>query len=103
MENVSITPLSNRVLVQVTDDKSEEQTEGGIIIPNIEQDNETYMGVVRAVGEGRFVNGNREEMQLSEGDEVFFSKHSGKEIPLQDDSGSEYRMVRENNIMGIVE
>jgi chaperonin GroES len=94
-------PLSNRVLVEITDDQSgDRETESGIIVPDMDEDNQVYAGEVLAVGNGRFMHGSREEMQLKEGDQVLFSEYQGRDLPVGNEETT-YRVIRENNIMNL--
>lgn len=93
----SLKPLSDRVLVQP--DSAEEKTESGIIIPDSAKE-KPQKGTVVAVGPGKVENGNKIEPSVSEGDKVLYGKYAGNEVTLD---GTEYMIMRENDILGIVE
>ena len=56
--------------------------------------------VVIAVGPGGMVDGKEVTMQVKEGQKVIYSKYSGTEVKLE---GEEYIIVRQNDILAIVE
>ena len=92
----SITPLSDRVLVKP--DTAEEKTSSGIIIPDTAKE-KPQRGTVVACGPGKVENGTKIEMTVKEGDSVLYGKYSGTELTLD---GSEYLIMRESDILGIV-
>lgn len=92
----SIKPLSDRVLVEP--DTAEEKTESGIIIPDSAKE-KPQKGTVKAVGSGKVENGNKIDLTVKEGDKVLYGKYAGTEITLD---GTEYLIMREDDILGIV-
>lgn len=97
MAKSKIKPLSDRVLVQPA--PAEEKTESGIIIPDSAKE-KPQEGTVVAAGPGKVENGSKIEMSVNEGDKVLYGKYSGTEITLD---GEEYMIMRESDILGIVE
>lgn len=93
----SIKPLSDRVLVQPK--AAEEKTESGIIIPDTAKE-KPQEGTVVAVGPGKVENGNKIEMSVNEGDKVLYGKYAGTEVTLD---GEDYMIMREGDILGIVD
>lgn len=94
-----ITPLGDRVLVEIP--PREEMTKSGIIIPDTVKGEKPEEGVVIAVGSGRQLeNGERAPMSVKVGDRVVFSKYGLDEISVD---GKEYYMLREENILAIVD
>ncbi len=95
---MKIKPLHDRVIVKRLEE--EEKTKGGIIIPDTAK--ETPMeGKIMAVGPGRKdENGKITPLDVKEGDHVLFSKYAGTEIKIE---GEEYLIMREEDILGIVE
>lgn len=88
-------PLGDRVLVQRMD--GEEVTQGGIIIPDAARE-KPQVGKVVAVGTGRMnPEGKIIAMQVKVGDKVFLPKYAGT------DAGKELIVVREDEILGIIE
>ena len=92
-----IKPLSDRVLVKP--EPAEEKTSSGIIIPDTAKE-KPQEGTVVAAGPGKVENGNKIDMSVKEGDKVLYGKYSGTEITLD---GEEYLIMRETDILGIVE
>ncbi len=97
MANTKIQPLSDRVLVQP--EPAEEKTDSGIIIPDTAKE-KPQEGKVVAAGPGKVENGNKIDMSVKEGDKVLYGKYSGTEITLD---GEEYLIMRESDILGIVD
>ncbi|MDZ7683115.1 MAG: co-chaperone GroES [Fodinibius sp.] len=97
MAKSKIKPLSDRVLIQPA--PAEEKTDSGIIIPDSAKE-KPQEGTVVAAGPGKVENGNKIEMSVSEGDTVLYGKYSGTEITLD---GEEYLIMRESDILGIVD
>ena len=58
------------------------------------------MAEVIEVGPGGMVDGKEIKMEVKAGDRVIFSKYAGTEVKLD---GEEYIIVRQNDILGIVE
>ena len=91
-------PLHDRVVVQRTE--SEEKTAGGIIIPDTAKE-KPMQGTVIAVGAGaRDEQGKVHALDVKKGDTVLFGKWSGTEVKLD---GTDYLIMKESDIMGIVE
>lgn len=91
-------PLHDRVLLKRLE--SDAKTAGGIIIPDTAKEKPAQAEVV-AVGTGvRDENGKLVPLAVSVGDTVLFSKWSGTEINLD---GSELLVVKESDILGIIE
>ena len=55
---------------------------------------------VIAVGPGGMVDGKEVVMQVKEGQKVIYSKYAGTEVKLD---GVEYIIVRQNDILAVVE
>lgn len=91
-----IKPLGDRVLVQP--DVAEEKTASGIIIPDTAKE-KPQRGTVVAVGPGKYENGTKIEMNVKTGDKVLYGKYAGTELVLD---GTEYMIMRESDILGIV-
>jgi chaperonin GroES len=91
-------PLHDRVLVQRVE--SEEKTASGIIIPDTAQE-KPMQGKVIAVGSGsKAEDGRVTPLDVKKGDSVLFGKWSGTEIKLD---GTEYLIMKESDIMGILD
>jgi chaperonin GroES len=95
---MKVKPLNDRVLVQRIEEMT--VTKGGIYIPDTAKE-KPIEGRVVAVGPGKMSDtGNRMPLHVKEGDRVLFSKYAGSEIKIE---GEEYLMMREDDILGIVE
>jgi chaperonin GroES len=94
----NVRPLHDRVIVRRLDE--EEKSAGGIIIPDTAKE-KPVQGEVIAVGKGKILeNGEVRSLDVKKGDRVIFSKYAGTEIKLD---GHEYLMMREDDILGVVE
>lgn len=93
-----IRPLSDRVVVQPRE--TETQTAGGIVIPDTADKDKPIQGVVIAIGNGKFIEGKLQPLQVKVGDKVLFGKYAGTNIKLD---ASEYLVMREEDIMGVLE
>lgn len=95
---MKIRPLNDRLLVQRLEE--EEKTAGGIIIPDSAKE-KPAQGKVVAVGPGKVNDsGERVALQVKEGDVVLFSKYGGTDVKLD---GGDYLIMREDDVLGIVE
>lgn len=95
---MKIRPLNDRLLVKRL--QEEEMTAGGIIIPDSAKEKPAE-GKVVAVGPGKVADsGERVALQVKEGDMVLFSKYGGTDVKLD---GVDYLIMREDDILGIVE
>ncbi|MGQ3357050.1 MAG: co-chaperone GroES [Phreatobacter sp.] len=91
-------PLHDRVVVRRID--AEEKTRGGIIIPDTAKE-KPQEGEVIAVGPGgRNERGELVPLDVKAGDVVLFGKWSGTEVKID---GVDYLIMKESDIMGIVE
>ena len=91
-------PLHDRVVVKRVEEES--KTRGGIIIPDTAKE-KPMEGEVVAVGPGaRDEKGALVPLDVKAGDRILFGKWSGTEIKLD---GVEYLIMKESDIMGIVE
>jgi chaperonin GroES len=95
---MKVRPLQDRILVQRIEE--EETTKGGIIIPDTAKE-KPQQGKVIAVGKGKMLdNGSRVEPDVKAGDQILFGKYAGTEIKIE---GEEYLIMREDDILGIME
>lgn len=91
-------PLHDRVAVRRIEE--EEKTSGGIIIPDTAKE-KPMQGEVIAIGSGaRTEDGRVLPLDVKVGDKVMFGKWSGTEVKME---GTEYLIMKESDIMGIVE
>jgi len=97
-KSVKFRPMDDRVLVEPL--QADERTAGGIILPDNARE-KPQRGVVIAKGPGKLLDsGNRGEMSVTIGDEVFYGKYSGTEIEFDTDK---YVVLRESDILAIVQ
>ena len=94
---MTIKPLADRVVIKMVE--PEETTKSGIILAGAAKEKPQYAYVI-AVGPGGVVDGKEIVMQVTEGQKVVYSKYAGTEIKID---GEEYKIVRQNDILAIVE
>ncbi len=94
---MTIKPLLDRVVVKAAE--IEETSKSGIILPGSAQEKPQVAEVV-AVGPGGIVDGNEVTMTVKVGDKVITAKYAGTEIKCD---GTEYSIVRQSDILAIVE
>jgi len=95
---MKIRPLHDRVVIKRTEE--ERTSPGGIVIPDTAAE-KPIKGKVIAVGNGKTLeNGEIRPLTLKVGDHVLFGKYSGTEVKV---SGEEYVIMREDDVMGIIE
>ena len=94
---MKIKPLGDRVVIKNVE--AEEKTSSGIVLPGSAQE-KPQVAEVLAVGPGGVVEGKEITMHVKEGQKVIYSKYAGTEIKLD---GEEVIVVRQNDILGIVE
>lgn len=98
MATFKIRPLDDRIVVLPAD--AEEKTAGGIVLPNTAQE-KPQRGKVVAVGPGKLLDsGNRGQMSVRAGDEVFYGKYAGSEVKVD---GKEYTVLKENDVLAIIQ
>ena len=95
---MKVKPIGDRVLVKPA--KEEEAKKGGIIRPDSAKE-KPQEGKVIAVGTGKTdENGKKVPFEVKVGDRVLISKYGGTEIKID---GNEYQILREDDILGIVD
>ena len=95
---MNIRPLHDRVVVR----RAEEETtsKGGIILTGSAQE-KPMQGEIIAVGNGKkLANGTIMPLDVKIGDKVLFGKFAGNEVKID---GQDFLMMREEDIMGIIE
>ncbi|MBC8319499.1 MAG: co-chaperone GroES [Bacteroidetes bacterium] len=75
-------PLNENVLLDISDNKAEQKTASGIIIPDSAKEKPQYAKVIAI--------GNIENSGIVVGDTVFFKKYTGTEFEFE---GGSYLMV----------
>ena len=94
---MKLIPLADRVVLKPME--AEETTKGGIILTSAAKEKPSVAEVV-SVGPGGTVDGKEVVMTVKPGDKVLTSKYSGTEVKVD---GEEYTIVRQNDILAIVE
>ena len=94
---MKLVPLGDRVVLKQVE--AEETTKSGIILAAKAQERPENAEVI-AVGPGGMVDGKEVTMQVKPGDKVIYSKYAGNEVKLE---GEEYIIVRQNDILAVVE
>ena len=94
---MTIKPLADRVVTKMVE--AEETTKSGIILAGTAKEKPQVAEVV-AVGPGGNVDGKDVTMYVKAGDKVITSKYSGTEVKMD---GVEYTIVRQSDILAIVE
>ena len=95
---MNIRPLHDRIIVERIEEET--MTASGIIIPDSAKE-KPQEGSVVAVGKGKVTeDGKILALDVKVGDKVLFGKYSGTEIKIE---GKEYLMMREDDVLGVVE
>jgi len=95
---MKIRPLADRILVKRVDE--EQQSKGGIIIPDTAKEKPQEAKVV-AVGRGKVTeDGTLVPLSVKKGDRVLLSKYSGSEVTVE---GEEHLIIREDDVLGVIE
>ena len=94
---MKLKPLLDRVVLKTVE--AEETTKGGIILTSAAKEKPSIFDVIE-VGPGGNVDGKDVTMYVKVGDKVITTKYSGTEVKMD---GVEYTIVRQNDILAIVE
>ena len=94
---MKLIPLADRVILKMVE--TEETTKSGIILAGSAKEKPQVAEVI-AVGPGGSVEGKDIVMYVKVGDKVITSKYSGTEVKVD---GQEYTIVRQNDILAVVE
>jgi chaperonin GroES len=95
---MKIRPLHDRVLLKRLDEQR--KTASGIVIPDTAAE-KPDQGEVKAVGTGKVLeSGEVRPLDVKVGDKVLFGKYSGQTVKVE---GEELLVVREEDIMGVIE
>ncbi len=96
---MKIRPLQDRIIVERVEEET--TTAGGIIIPDTVSKEKPQEGKIVAAGKGKVTpEGKILPLDVKEGDLVLFGKYAGSEIKVD---GKEYLIMREDDILGVVE
>ena len=95
---MKIRPLHDRVLVTRLEEVR--KTASGIVIPDTAAE-KPETGEVIAVGNGKVLeDGTVRPLAVKKGDKILFGKYSGQTVMVE---GTEYLVMREEDIMGVLE
>ena len=95
---MKIRPLHDRVIVRRMEE--ERTSPGGIVIPDSATE-KPIQGEVIAVGNGKILDsGDVRPLDVKVGDRVLFGKYGGTEVKV---AGGEVLVLREEDIMGVIE
>lgn len=98
-ESFKIIPLGDRILLKPEEVRNEKVTDSGIIIPDTVNKEKPEQGIVIAVGEGRWEDGQRVPVSVKVGDKVVFSRYGYEEVKVD---GQEYYILEEKNVLAII-
>ena len=97
-KKTKVMPLDDRLLVVPVE--AEDTTTGGIVLPDSARE-KPQRGVVKAVGPGKLLDsGERGQMSVKTGDEVFYGKYAGTEIEID---GQDWVILREDDVLAIID
>jgi len=97
--DMKLKPLGNRLIVLPIDE--EETTASGIVLPDTAKE-KPQRGKVLAVGDGKWDEDGdkRIPLDVSEGDEVLYSKYGGTEVKVE---GEDLLVLREDDVLAVVQ
>ena len=94
---VMFEPIADKVIIKALD--ANETTSGGVILPDIAQE-DSQIGEVIAVGPGAvMIDGTYCNMQTKEGDIIMFPKFGAKKMEHE---GEDFLIIKENEILTIL-
>ena len=95
---MNLKPLGDRLIVQAIEE--EQTTASGLVLPDTAKE-KPQRGKVLAVGDGKLAedSGQRIPLDVSEGDEVLYSKYGGTEIKVD---GEDLLVLRESDVLAKV-
>lgn len=94
---MKLVPLGEKVVVKRL--AAEEQTDGGILLPDSARE-KPLQGRVLSVGDGPLLaDGSRAQHQVNEGDRVLFSSYAGSQVIVD---GEELLLMDEAEILAVV-
>jgi len=96
---MKIRPLHDRVIVKRLEE--ERTTASGIVIPDSASAEKPDQGTILSIGNGKVLeDGTVRALDVKVGDKVLFGKYAGQSVKVD---GDEVLVMREEDIMGIVE
>jgi chaperonin GroES len=96
---MKLKPLGDRLIVRAIEEEA--TTASGIVLPDTAKE-KPQKGKVIAVGEGKIAEdtGKRVPLDVTEGDEVLYSKYGGTEINID---GEELLVLRESDVLAKIQ
>ena len=94
---MKLVPLGDKVILKQVE--AEVTTKSGLVLTGASKEKPQQAEVI-AVGPGGMVDGKEVTMMVKPGDVVIYSKYAGTEVKLD---GEEYIIVRQNDILAVVE
>ena len=94
---MKLKPLGDRVIIKMME--AEEKTKSGLILTGSAKEKPEVAEIV-AVGPGGLVDGKEVKMTVKKGQKVITGKYSGTEVKVD---GEEYTIVRQSDILAVVE
>ena len=94
-------PVNDKIVVKPNENKQEERTAGGIILPDTVQDGTLIEGEVIAASDGMYsATGTMIPLVVSEGDTILYNKNAQKQEHKID--GEDYILMSVNEVLSIV-
>lgn len=99
MKEIIFKPEQQRVLV-LPDEKDQQTTDSGIILPANTQEGKPYYGTIICVGDGE----EDRPMRYKPGQRILFSSFAGIEVPMniKNHGYREYKVMNQIDIMGVI-
>ena len=95
---MKLRPLQDRIIVKRVEEET--MTAGGIFIPETAKE-KPQKGEIVAVGNGKKTeDGKVIPIDVKVGEKVLFGKYAGTEVKIE---GEEYLIMREDDILGVME
>ncbi|MBV5339716.1 MAG: co-chaperone GroES [Desulfuromonadaceae bacterium] len=95
---MNLRPLQDRIIVKRVEEET--KTAGGLFIPETAKE-KPQRGEIVAVGNGKKTeDGKVLPLDVKVGDTVLFGKYAGTEVKVD---GNDYLMMREDDILAVVE
>lgn len=94
---MKLKPLGDRVIIKMME--AEEKTKSGLILTGSAKEKPEIAEIIE-VGPGGLVDGKEVKMTVKKGQKVITSKYSGTEVKVD---GEEYTIVRQGDILAVVE
>ena len=94
---MKLKPLGDRVIIKMME--AEEKTKSGLILTGSAKEKPEIAEIIE-VGPGGLADGKEVKMTVKKGQKVITSKYSGTEVKVD---GEEYTIVRQGDILAIVE